>query len=172
MENVASMLSSDRAAITRQLEPIQAGLPYWLDAKELAPVRRPRLYWTSWEVDGPGTEQSNSFCVVLPKDDSTGFTKIDKISHGRIPVESFLDPGVQKCGDLLEPFPTAVRWIVRKQPPDKPAGIQDCDSATLAKWEASRFAMAPYQFKRELGVITPQGEERPPNADERERLHG
>ena len=32
--------------------------------------------------------------------------------------------------------------------------------------------MAPYQFKMELGVIDKSGEERPPNADEREKLHG
>ena len=32
--------------------------------------------------------------------------------------------------------------------------------------------MAPYQFKKELGVLDPDGTERPPNARERERLHG
>ena len=59
-----------------------------------------------------------------------------------------------------------------RERPEWPAGIEDCDSATLAKWEASRYAMPPYQFKKELGVVTSKGEERPPNADERERLHG
>ncbi len=32
--------------------------------------------------------------------------------------------------------------------------------------------MAPYQFKKENGVVTADGIERPPNAAERERLHG
>ena len=32
--------------------------------------------------------------------------------------------------------------------------------------------MAPYQFKKELGVVDKSGEERPPNAREREKLHG
>ena len=32
--------------------------------------------------------------------------------------------------------------------------------------------MAPYQFKKENGVVTSDGIERPPNAAERERLHG
>ena len=32
--------------------------------------------------------------------------------------------------------------------------------------------MPPYQFKREKGVVTADGKERVPNADERERLHG
>ena len=29
--------------------------------------------------------------------------------------------------------------------------------------------MAPYHFKKELGVVTSEGVERPPNANERER---
>ena len=85
-------------------------------------------------------------------------------------VENFLDPGVTKYAS--GPFPTAVRWLPRKREPEEPAGIEDCDTETLEKWEASRFAMPPYQFKKELGVVTPEGEERPPNANERERLHG
>ena len=76
---------------------------------------------------------------------------------------------MKKCGD--KPFPTAVRWISRRGLPEYPAGIEDCDVATLEKWEASGFAMPPYRFKREHGVVTPEGEERPPNADEREKMH-
>ena len=53
-----------------------------------------------------------------------------------------------------------------------PRGIEDCDSATLEKWHAARHAMAPYNFKTENGVLTSDGEGRPPNAAERERLHG
>ena len=77
---------------------------------------------------------------------------------------------MQRCED--KPFPTAVRWIARKHPPQYPAGYEECDSATLEKWQLSKYAMPPYQFKKEHGVVTPEGEERPPNADERERLHG
>jgi hypothetical protein len=79
----------------------------------------------------------------------------------RILVKEFLDLGVIKL--VTVPFLIAVRWI---------AGFEDCDPSTLEKWEASEFAIPPYQFKKELGVVTAEGVERFTHAYEREKLHG
>ena len=60
----------------------------------------------------------------------------------------------------------------KASPPPRPAGIDDCDQKALLRWEESKFAIAPYQFKDEHCVIEDHGLIRVPNADERERLHG
>ena len=58
MENVASMSREDRDGITATLELEDAYMkypmtPYALDAALLGPVRRPRLYWSSFEPRSP-----------------------------------------------------------------------------------------------------------------------
>ena len=105
------------------------------------------------------------------KDTQRGYLRVDNPSKERPPVQQFLDHGVKKCKEG-EPFPTAVRWTARACKPNYPAGIEDCDEQTLDKWRANHYAMPPYQFKTSLGVVAADGEERPPNARERERLHG
>ena len=51
MENVASMTNSDRDAISVLLKPVGLTECYWFDAVTVGPVRRPRLYWTSWDLN-------------------------------------------------------------------------------------------------------------------------
>ena len=171
LENVASMTESDRSDISKELKDIGARDPYWFDAAVLGQVNRPRLFWPTWQLCHATNHSANEEYGVLSHADSKrGFDYVKNPSAYRIPVDGFLDAGVTKCSS--GPFPTAVRWLPRSHPPDYPRGIEDCDPATLDKWEASHYAMSPYQFKRELGVVTADGTERPPNADERERLHG
>ena len=142
---------------------------YSFDAAVLGQIRRPRYYWPSWMVS------SEDLGYQYVKDSVQGFVKVTNPSAVRPPSRLFLGEGVLKFSQS-EPFPTAVRWVPRKNAPEKPAGIEDCDEQTLAKWKASGYAMAPYQFKRELGVIDGNHgsghHERPLNADEKERLHG
>ena len=92
-----------------------------------------------------------------------------------VPADQFLEPGAEKASG--KSFPTAVRWLPRADPPEQPAGVEDCDASTLEKWKQSSYAMAPYQFKRELGVVEKgkRGEtvkERPLLAKEKEGMHG
>ena len=167
MENVASMASSDREHITQMCEPIQGHkLPYHFDAAILGPQSRPRLFWTdiNLRISGSGGLQ-----VATPMSGEAkgigGQLLVRNSSVERIDAKIFLDKGVTKV-NKAKPFPTAVRWIPRAVPPADPTGIEDCDPATMRKWEESGYAMAPYQFKKELGVVTEKGEERLPNADE------
>ena len=134
-------------------------------------ARRPRLYWPTWPLShDDDCWNGTSYGELQHNDTQRGYVHVTNPSSDRIPVEEFLDEGVTKCDS--GPFPTSDRWIPRTKPPEFPRGIEDCDPATLENWEANEFAMPPYQYKRELGVVTSEGEERPPNADERERLHG
>ena len=166
MENVSSMTSSDRDTISRVLDTVGVCNRYWFDAAVVGHVSRPRLYWTSWEVQNGELRLGD----LGTDGGEKSFLRVTNPSRDREPIEEFLDEGVTKVS--ASPFPTFVRWISRTKPPPDPAGIEGCDSETLQKWERSGFAMPPYQFKREKGVVAADGEERVPNADERERLLG
>ena len=173
-ENVASMTSTDMFDITEHLgkttitehlgrtTPVWPFQPFHLDAALFGHINRPRVYWVDFPVEPVGLKFERRI-------DYLKFTKtLPEVV--KPPISEFLDEGTVKCGAGL--FPTAVRWLPRAEPPSDPAGYEDCDAETLEKWTASGYAMAPYQFKKELGVIDKSGEERPPNADEREKLHG
>ena len=147
--------------------------PYRIDAASIGPVSRPRYYWTSFRAPSedidPHPQQQRKPCVTSPK------------LRGDPPsLINILENGASKLENHKAKFPTAVKWIPRGRPPESPAGIDDCDQETLDRWAASEFAMPPYQFKRQHLVQPEWCDEcmewneppRPPNAEERERMHG
>jgi len=162
LENVASMHPDDRKGITLKMRKAYAVKLYKFDAGEIGPQSRPRLFWCSWEAKpSPELTFTSRGDFVLIRNPDTEV----------IPAGELLGPGVFKTGPGK--FPTAVRWNPSPgRVPRKPAGIEQCDEETLEKWEKAEYAMAPYQFKKELGVTTLEGEHRPTNADEKEALHG
>ena len=161
MENVACMSPVARETISTKLCQAYETTPYWLDADAVGPIKRPRLYWPSWKMASG---------ELRCHDTGQGYIRVQNSSRDRVSADRFLDPGVAKSGP--GPFPTSVRWYSGAYPPRDPAGYHDCDQVTLDKRAAAGYSMPPYHFKRELGVVTSSGEERPPNANERERLHG
>ena len=79
----------------------------------------------------------------------------------------FLEPGATKLCEPELPFFTAVRWIERSRAPVHPKGIEDCDEEELREWEANRYAMVPYQFKKENRVQPVGSPDRILTAEER-----
>ena len=138
--------------------------PYLFDAALLGPQVRPRLYWTTFVP-----AQDRVACRIHGQRPER-FVKVTNPHVLSISADTVLDAGVTKCGN--GPFPTAVRWIPRASPQDQARGLEDCDPETIENWKASEYAMAPYHVKKESGVVMAKGRYRPPNADERERLHG
>eukprot|EP00973_Karenia_brevis_P017564 2408866-Karenia_brevis.AAC.1 len=146
------MNARDRCAITEKADKVYYTYLYDFNAEEVSPIRRPRLYWLSWQVyqNGP-----------LHVGDTETNYDLSNLSDERRPLKLFLGKGVVKAGDKA--FPTSVRWIERNSPPPVPAGLDGCDEATVKKWKESGYAIAPYQFKKENGVLD-NGKERPLNA--------
>ena len=65
-------------------------------------MRRPRLYWTSWEVER--YEAQLKYDRVRPLGYIKGVSRTDE----RMPVAEFLDEGATRDDDA--PLPTMVRW--------------------------------------------------------------
>ena len=68
-------------------------------------------------------------------------------------------------------FPTAMKAIPRKRPPERPAGINRCDYDTIERWKADQYRFPPYHYMEQY-VIWVNNRWRLTNSAERERLLG
>eukprot|EP00973_Karenia_brevis_P081829 11344639-Karenia_brevis.AAC.1 len=50
LENVSSMNARDKCAITEKVDKDYYSHFYDFNAEEVSPIRRPRLYWLSWQI--------------------------------------------------------------------------------------------------------------------------
>ncbi len=101
-----------------------------------------------------------------------GYIRVKSPEEELPPLSLFLEPGAVKLCEPESKFFTAVRWIERSRPPICPKGIEDCDEEELREWEASHYAMPPYQFKKDNRVKPRSSRDRILKAEEREKLHG
>ena len=170
LEHVARVNAHDRELVTDLVRRISGKPPLSIDASQFGHTSRNRLYWTSWTTPKAGLVLQDF--GKTSNDRSNRVTIVMNPSKRRVPVEQFLDKGAIKHTKGY-PFPTAQRWLHRlaNSSADE-LGIDGCDRETLQRWEVAGCPVPPYQFKKENCVIEADGLIRPPNADERERLHG
>ena len=135
-------------------------------SSDLSWVRRPRLYWSSSELDDhPSFERQHGECYDLIKLKG----KVEPLEL--VCSEGWSLPGADLDGSLR--LPTFTRAIPRKRPPPQPAGIQQCDDQTLQRWRSDRMKFPPYTYQPQfLFRQHGSGEVRVANARERELLMG
>ena len=133
-ENVASMSKKACSEISSELNV----WPVRLNCADAVPMNRPRLCWTSESLDRAvdGLEISEEEFWY------------DIKAQGPYPEPSqWMEPGVYWEGALTgEVLPTAMRAIIRHQPPPAPAGLSRCDSNALARWAAEHYKFPPYHY--------------------------
>ena len=158
-ENVASM---DEQAST-EISEWMGVQPYYLDCIDAVPMRRPRLCWTTEQVEG-----SLDGVQCFPE---RRWTKIvAKAPHPTL--EQWLAPECTWPGEgRCEGFPTCMRAVPKKFPPSFPAGLERADSDCRDRWEASEFIYPPYQFRAEF-LIWKDSRWRLINSEERGLLMG
>ena len=171
LENVESGPSDDVELVSEEV----GCTPYFIEAGDFVHVRRPRLYWASWDVirvpyvsmawraperQAPGTTRQ------------WGRTKV-QVSVDLGSPDRWLDAGATFDGNpAVRRLPTFVRWEARKRPPKSPAGLHSCRPHEIARWQAARFATPVYQFKDSNCLKRADGTLEPPSAAEREKLMG
>ncbi len=133
---------------------------------DLSWVRRPRLYWSSAEMDDhPSFERQHGEVYDVLK--FRGETE---------PLELVCSPGWSLPGAELDGslrLPTFTRAIPRKKAPPQPAGIQQCDDQTLRRWKADHMKFPPYTYQPQYLFRHLEDERvRVANAQERELLMG
>ncbi|CAK0886883.1 unnamed protein product, partial [Prorocentrum cordatum] len=165
-DNVASMPECD----VLRLNQLFGRIPLEIEAGDVGWVRRPRLYWASWDLL-PSFE-AEPVVVRAKTQDVRRACKV-ALKAERPPLEEWLPPGAACPGPAAgEPLPTFVRWTPRSQPRPRPAGIGECSAAELARWEAAGFASPPYQFRDKWCIHQADGRVEPPDATIREKLMG
>ncbi|CAK0789757.1 unnamed protein product [Prorocentrum cordatum] len=166
-ENVASMAESDALHL---LSGLFERIPLEVEAGDIGWVRRPRLYWPSWDLL-PSYEAKT--VMVLTKDGASRRLRRVSLEVERPPLEEWLPAGARGPGaEGGEPLPTFVRWTPRTQPRPRPAGIGECTAAELTRWEEAAFAAPPCQFRDRWCIHWPDGRIAPPDAAMREKLMG
>ena len=119
MENVASM---DEAA-AMEISELLGACPYRMDSADAVPMHRPRYAWSSETLE----------------------EKIAGVFVERIPTSSWLQEGFEWKGETSGTvFPTCMKAMV---PPQNPAGLHKCDSATVSRWKGDEYRYPPYQYK-------------------------
>lgn len=156
MESVASMDEVDKNTMSESFEDS----PWRCDAGALTWCSRPRLYWTTWELQqGEG--------VVLQE----GSKDREVVLTAWQDLETVCKPGWIKV-DPSRAYPTFTTSRPRDRPGHRPAGIQHCSDEEIARWVGDQHRFPPYQYQTKNLLINKKGDLRAPDVEEREFLLG
>ena len=135
VENVASMAKSECEEISRELDV----WPYFLNCSDAVPMNRPRLCWCSEELEDS--------LDGLTFTSDTYWTIVEAIAPYPACAD-WIEPGVWWPGfDDGEILPTAMKAIVRHQPPARPAGLSRCTPEAICRWKAEHHKFPPYHYQ-------------------------
>jgi hypothetical protein len=161
LENVASMDShgsASREAISKELGCV----PYKLCSSQFTWCKRPRFYWTSYQV------QSCRHYEVIPK---KGFKEIRLLTPDRGPLPELDGRARRTAEGAGTPFCTFLRGRRSAEPGWRPSGLDRVDESALARWRADGHRFPPYQYQLKY-MIVEKDMLRPLSANEREVLLG
>eukprot|EP00435_Cladocopium_sp_Y103_P031880 s1016_g8.t1 len=120
-------------------------LPVFLEAADLGPCRRPRLYWLRNIELIEGTDLTvEKNARVRDLDLPLNRVVIKTTPPG---WEKFLQPGAKKLSNEKEPFYTFTRPILRKEPPASPAGVDRASQKALKRWQGDGYRLPPYAYE-------------------------
>ena len=156
MESVSSMDTSDRDIMSDDF----GGAPVHIDAGQMTWCHRPRLYWTTWELqEGEGASRVRG-------------AQVDTwVLEAHQQLEDLLEPGWTKV-DPKQAFPTFTTSRPSWTPGRKPAGMRECSTHELKRWADDWHRFPPYQYKDAHGVHNRKQAIRVPSISERELMMG
>ena len=160
LENVASMDTADRAAMSEDL----GMTPLKVDAAGISLARRPRLYWLTWEVNSEAG-------LVLEDPHGQGWEALQPVTL----TADFDQKDFLQAGWSMPPghrFPTFTTARPSPTPGRRPAGLHSCDEEALARWREDSHRYPPYQYKAEYCVHHASGGVRVASVTEREVILG
>ena len=156
MESVASMDQADEQVMSDSF----GSKPFLIDACHLSLGRRPRLYWTDWELR---QEPDVKFSTT-----EVGRQQI--LLKAQVDPRDYIQEGWRKASD--DPFPTFTTSRPRPSPGYKPAGFKQCQPHEVERWRADQHRFPPYQYQDKHCLVNRAGEHRLPSIREREVIMG
>ena len=156
MENVASMDEADEKVMSESV----GKQPTMIDAAGVSLAHRPRLYWCNWELlEGEGVTFHHT---------PSGRSAV-KLQAALNPVD-YLTPGWRLKED--KKLPTFTTSRPRTSPGYKPAGLSQCQTHELRRWEDDSYRFPPYQYQDCHCLVNKKGDLRLPSIEEREVIMG
>ncbi|CAK0803605.1 unnamed protein product, partial [Prorocentrum cordatum] len=159
VENVAGMPQDDLAMVSEVL----GVKPYRIEAMDVGAVRRPRLYWLSWQLQAR---------VDVIEIQETEFHHKVKLHVAAEAAPVWAEDG----WSLLDPshvLPTSAKLYKRSSPPTPVAGIKTASDIAIEQWTASSYVTQVCNFEdQNLLWDAARDKWRIPTADERETLMG
>ena len=135
-------------------------LPWFIDAHQVSPCHRPRLYWCSWELfEGDGASLVGGSDGRLP-------IAGEVLLQASIEEKSYFETGWTK--EEGKSLPTFTTSRPSSKPLRRPAGLKTCNEEELARWRNDLHRFPPYQYRKENCLTNRAGEHRPPSISERE----
>ncbi|CAK0842438.1 unnamed protein product [Prorocentrum cordatum] len=137
--------------------------PYRIEAMDVGAVRRPRLYWLSWQLQAR--------VDVIEIQEAEFYHKV-KLHVAAEAVPVWAEDG----WSLLDPshvLPTFAKLYKRSSPPAPVARIKTASDIAIERWTASSYVTQVYNFE-DLNLLWNSARDkwRIPTADERETLMG
>lgn len=157
MESVSSMDSCDRELMTTDF----GDDPWHCNAGTMLWCYRPRLYWLTW----PLYEQAGVTFGTTP--DGVAEVVLEGSQH----LDDVCQEGWMKV-EPFQPFPTFTTSRPRSKAGYKPAGLGQCNSQELLRWEQDSFRFPPYQYCAKHCLVNRKGDLRLPSVEEKETIMG
>ena len=135
--------------------------PYLVDAASFTWVRRPRLFWVTWDISTMAGEML----------EDKGLYYVWHFPPCRVLRDSWVDEGSSWTGANEALLPVFTRSHCRTTQPCEPTNAE-ASSAAVSRWQADgcRFDVSNYEAEHML--TSPDGFLRLPALEERERLLG
>ena len=160
-ESVASIIDKDM----RELSTLLEVRPVFVEAANVGPCKRTRLYWIRGGV-APGPDAS-----VITSSDWPDWLEL-KVDRVRTPpLASFLEPLAKPLVPKELPFQSFLRPFKRTAPPKSPAGVEQSSSLAKKRWKHDSYRLPPYQYE-DGNLVTDKGGPRRLKADEQARMLG
>lgn len=143
-ESVQSMDQADREVMSASF----GQLPWAIDAAGISMSRRPRLYWTTWELlEGEG--------VTITPPGCSSWGDYGTVSlQGEVRTSDY-PPGWTRLDS--GPFPTFTTARPRSHPGRRPAGLHLLSDEERAILEQDLHRFPPYQYQWQHQVCNVQG---------------
>ena len=160
LENVASMGPEDRERISK----LRGTMPVRMNAREIAGVSRPRLYWLNFKLPPPSASCMKDVKLVVG--DKHVMVKFPDTQR---PVSSWLPKGFRVDKDF-HGFHTFTQGQPRKHPPPNPASFKTTSKEAIRRWELDCYRFAPYTYERAAMLASRGGTLVQPTPELREDL--
>ena len=149
----------------RELAAVLEVCPIFIDAADVGPCKRSRLYWIHGRF-APGPDATLAASSGWP----VGIEL--KIEHVRSPpLASFLEPLTRAAVPERLPFLSFLRPFKKAAPLRRPAGLKQSSALAIRRWKQDSYRLPPFHYE-DGNLVTDENGPRRLKVEEQARMLG